>query len=161
MIGFLSLGSNLGDRKGNLERALNLLEDSPTLHPSLKIIKVSGFYETEPWGGVEQEPFYNLAVKIESTLEPLSLLRYCQRIEHLLGRERKLHWGPRVIDIDILTYHNYRINSQELTLPHPYMERREFVLAPLREIEPELVLPSGRPIQEVKGEGKVKKISFA
>ncbi|MGI6450638.1 MAG: 2-amino-4-hydroxy-6-hydroxymethyldihydropteridine diphosphokinase [Desulfitobacteriia bacterium] len=155
MTGYLSLGSNLGDRRKNLEQALSLLEN-----PVFKVLKISSFYETEPWGGVEQAPFYNLAAKIESLLEPVQLLHHCQKVEQFMGRERQLHWGPRVIDIDILTYHTYIISTPELTLPHPYLEKREFVLAPLREIEPNLILPSGKSIKTVKGEGKVQKISF-
>lgn len=156
MIGFLSLGTNLGDKKKNLDKALALLED----FSNLKIIKTSGYYETDPWGGVVQDSFLNLAAEIESDVDPWELLEYCQQVEDRMGRVRSVRWGPRIIDIDILTYHNYIINNHRLVLPHPYMEQREFVLAPLREIHPNMVLPSGKSIQEIRGEGKVKKISF-
>ncbi len=153
---YLSLGSNEGDRIENLNRALVLLNESA----DIQLLKVSGFYETEPWGLVEQEPFINMAVGISTTLEPLELLYTCQEIENKLGRKRILHWGPRTLDIDILLYHDCRIDLEQLKIPHPYMEVREFVLAPLREIAPDLMLPSGNYVRELKGEGKVKKISF-
>jgi 2-amino-4-hydroxy-6-hydroxymethyldihydropteridine diphosphokinase len=156
MIGFLSLGSNQGDKKRNLEQALEYLGDTS----DLKLKKISGFYETEPWGGVEQDSFLNLVVELESMMEPLKLLHKCQQIEEKLGRTRSVRWGPRTIDIDILIYNNKTIKTPELILPHPYLEEREFVLAPLREIEPKLLLPSGKMAWEVKGKGKVKKISF-
>lgn len=156
MTGFLSLGSNLGNRKQKLDQALVFLKHTP----GLRIIKTSSFYETEPWGGVEQDPFLNLVVEIEAVMDPSLLLQKCQEIEKKLGREKSSHWGPRSIDIDILTYNNNKVKTSELTIPHPYMEEREFVLAPLREIAPDYILPSGQSIQEVKGEGEVKKISF-
>lgn len=153
MTGFLSLGTNLGDRKNNLERALVLLEQKQLL----KIRRISSIYETEPWGGVEQDFFLNLVAEIESELSPLELLKHCQEVEKDLGRRRLVHWGPRTIDIDILTYNKYVLDSPELTLPHPHLEEREFVLAPLRELEPNYILPSGRTIQEVSGQGKVQR----
>lgn len=150
MKAYLSLGSNLGDRNANLQGAMKELEET-----GVQIAAVSQIYVTEPWGGVEQPEFWNLAVEIETTLDPLELLKICQDIELSLGRERSIHWGPRTIDIDILLYDNRVSNTPELTLPHPHMEKRAFVLSPLREIAPELTLPSGRSIQEVSGEGKV------
>jgi len=104
---------------------------------------------------MDQPLYWNQVIEVETTLEPLDLLYVCQEIEHRLGRERKVHWGPRTIDIDLLIYDNIVSESEELILPHPYLEERAFVLAPLREIAPKLVLPSGRSITEVSGEGKV------
>ncbi len=153
---YLSLGSNEGDRIKNLSQALSLLSESA----DIELLKVSGYYETEPWGPVEQEPFINMAVEIATTLEPWQFLAACQEIENKLGRKRLRHWGPRTLDIDILLYHNCRIDTEQLKIPHPYMEVRAFVLAPLQEIAPALLLPSGRSVEELKGEGKVKKISF-
>jgi 2-amino-4-hydroxy-6-hydroxymethyldihydropteridine diphosphokinase len=147
---FLGLGSNLGDRAYYLEEAISALASAAT-----KILATSRIYETEPWGVMEQPPYWNQVIWIETELEPLDLLHVCQEIEHRLGRERKVHWGPRTIDIDLLIYDNRVSKSEELILPHPYLEDRAFVLAPLREIAPELVLPSGRSISEVTGEGKV------
>lgn len=150
MKAFLGLGSNLGDRAHYLEKAVTALSS-----PVLKIEATSRIYETEPWGLLDQPLYWNLVIKIETSLEPLELLHVCQEIERQLGRERKQHWGPRTIDIDVLIYDNIVSDSEELILPHPYLEERAFVLVPLREIAPELVLPSGKSISEVSGEGKV------
>ena len=147
---FLGLGSNLGDRARYLKDAISILES-----PLIKVEDTSRIYETEPWGLMDQPLYWNQVIKVETSLEPLELLHVCQEIELRLGRERKVHWGPRTIDIDLLIYDNTVIESEELILPHPYLEERAFVLAPLREIAPELVLPSGRSITEVCGEGKV------
>ena len=147
---FLGLGSNLGDRAYYLREAISSLARS-----TIKIGKISCIYETEPWGGMDQPLYWNQVLEIETTLEPLELLHLCQEIELNLGRERKVHWGSRTIDIDLLIYDNIVSETEELRLPHPFLEMREFVLAPLREIAPNLVLPSGRPISEVSGEGKV------
>ncbi|NLL52592.1 MAG: 2-amino-4-hydroxy-6-hydroxymethyldihydropteridine diphosphokinase [Peptococcaceae bacterium] len=156
MIAYLSLGSNQGDKRKNLEMAIELLAKSL----EIKILSVSSFYETEPWGNVEQDSFLNMALKIDTTLSPLKLLHRCLEIEGILGRKREMHWGPRIIDIDILIYQDVRVDSDELTIPHPYMEQREFVLAPLREIAPELILPSGQKVKELRGQGLVQKKTF-
>lgn len=147
---FLGLGSNLGDRAHYLRTAIAAL-----VSPLIKLAATSRIYETEPWGLMDQPLYWNQVIEVETSLKPLELLHVCQEIENRLGRERKVHWGPRTIDIDLLIYDNIVDNSEELKLPHPYLEERAFVLAPLREIAPELVLPSGRSITEVSGEGKV------
>lgn len=150
MRAFLGLGSNLGDRAHYLKEAISALE-----RRLIKVEATSKIYETEPWGLMNQPLYWNQVIEIETLLEPLELLHVCQEIEHSLGRERKVHWGARTIDIDLLIYDNIVSESEELNLPHPYLEERAFVLAPLREISPELVLPSGRSITQVTGEGKV------
>lgn len=153
MRAFLGLGSNLGDRAYYLRKALEALTC-----PGIKIQAISRIYETEPWGVREQPEFWNQVAELETTLEPLELLHVCQEIESRLGRERKEHWGPRTIDIDLLIYDNRESKSEELILPHPYLEERAFVLAPLREIAPELILPSGRSIRAVSGAGIVHRL---
>ncbi|MHB1652449.1 MAG: 2-amino-4-hydroxy-6-hydroxymethyldihydropteridine diphosphokinase [Desulfitobacteriaceae bacterium] len=150
MKAFLGLGGNLGDRGHYLQSAIRMFENRVG-----EILAASQVYVSEPWGGVEQPEFWNLALEVETTLEPLELLRVCQRIEQELGRERTVHWGPRTIDIDILLCDNVVSNIPELILPHPHLEERAFVLTPLREIAPKLLLPSGRPIADVMGDGKV------
>ncbi|MGC7871597.1 2-amino-4-hydroxy-6-hydroxymethyldihydropteridine diphosphokinase [Desulfosporosinus sp. SYSU MS00001] len=150
MRAFLGLGSNLGDRGYYLSEAVSALK-----RPAIVILSLSRIYETEPWGVQEQPLYWNQVVEVDTTLPPLDLLHVCQEIEQRFGRVRKEHWGSRTIDIDLLIYDNVVSDSKELTLPHPYLEFREFVLAPLREIAPNLVLPSGRPISQVFGEGKV------
>jgi len=154
MRAFLGLGSNLGDRAHYLKEAISALAT-----PTIKIVATSRIYETEPWGVMDQPLYWNQVIAVETTLEPLDLLHVCQEIELRLGRERKVHWGSRTIDIDLLIYDNRVSASGELTLPHPYLEERSFVLAPLREIAPTLVLPSGRSIKVVYGEGKVHSLT--
>lgn len=156
MKAYLSIGTNVGDRFENLQQALSCLERTS----GVSIISVSSIYQTEPWGVIDQDHFLNVVVEIDTVLDPLLLLRACQGIENRLGRERLVYWGPRIIDIDILLYNNVKIQTKELTIPHPYMEIREFVLAPLREIDPDLILPSGRRVCDTQGEGIVKKILF-
>ncbi|HZK53791.1 MAG TPA: 2-amino-4-hydroxy-6-hydroxymethyldihydropteridine diphosphokinase [Desulfosporosinus sp.] len=150
MRAFLGLGSNLGDRANYLSQAIFALTS-----PMLKVEATSRIYETEPWGVMDQPIYWNQVLEIKTSLEPLELLHFCQEIEIRLGRERKERWGPRTIDIDLLIYDNTVSDTEELILPHPYLEERAFVLVPLREIAPQLVLPSGRSISDVSGEGKV------
>ena len=150
MKAFLGLGSNLGERGYYLREAIEGLKDL-----NIEILAESGIYETEPWGVRDQPMYWNQVIEIETALAPLELLHACQAIEQRLGRVRKEHWGSRTIDIDLLIYDNEVSNTAELTLPHPYLEKREFVLAPLREIAPNLILPSGRSVQAVRGEGRV------
>lgn len=155
MQAYLSMGSNIGDRALMLrEAAWNL-----AAHPDIRILAESSIYETEPWGLKEQPEYWNQVLEIETNLEPMALLKVCQGIENSLGRERIIRWGPRTIDIDILIYDNMISDTPELILPHPRMEERAFVLIPLREIAPGMILPSGRSIQEVNGEGQVKPIA--
>lgn len=129
----LSLGSNVGDSLENLVQAVCLLEKK-----GIRICKVSGIYVTEPIGYVEQDDFLNMAVQGETALGPQALLERCQEIEYALGRVRKIHGGPRTIDIDILLFGQTRIREDRLIIPHPKMGERAFVLVPLREIAPEI-----------------------
>jgi len=133
---FLGLGSNMGDRKKYLLQALAHLEENN----NIKIIKKSSIYETEPVGFKEQNLFLNMVIKINTDLRPWELLDYCQKIENLLGRERTVKWGPRTIDIDILIYEGFEMTTKKLTLPHPRMQERAFVLIPLKEIAPETII---------------------
>lgn len=151
MRAYLSLGSNMGDRSFLLDESCRRLKE----HPQVDILKKSSIYVTKPWGVTDQPDFWNLALEIETGLSPLELLDICQKIEHELGRVRIVRWGPRTIDIDILSYDNKEWKNERLILPHPRMEEREFVLAPLREIAPEFILASGRTASEVRGEGEV------
>ena len=127
---FLSMGSNLGDRIGYLKKALSLLSS----HPSITVSNVSSVYETDPVGYTKQNNFLNLVCRIETDLSPLSLLSYLMTIEQILHRERTIRFGPRTIDVDILTYDELVINTDELSLPHPRMRERPFVQIPLHEI---------------------------
>lgn len=144
-IAYLSLGANLGDRKAMLEAALRRLEASG----QLRVVTASSVYETEPIGYAEQPWFYNLAAEIETDLDPDELLTLTKQVERELNRTREIHWGPRTIDIDILLYDDLVTNGNQLTLPHPEMVSRRFVLEPLVEIAPDLKLPDGRRIADL------------
>jgi 2-amino-4-hydroxy-6-hydroxymethyldihydropteridine diphosphokinase len=133
----LSLGSNLGVRRENLEAALAALGQLP----ETSLTRRSRIYETEPYGVTEQPDFLNMAVEIETGLQPLELLEAIKRIEHRLGRQHTEHWGPRNIDIDIVLWGDWVLETDRLTVPHPDYRRRAFVLIPLAEIVPEAVDP--------------------
>lgn len=136
-IAYLGLGSNLGDKMHYLEEAVESLSKVP----EIRQIKKSSFYETKPWGKIDQDNFINAVCQVETTLSPLKLLKVCQKIEKDLGRERHEHWGSRTIDIDILLYGDTFLKTPLLTVPHPYMLERAFVLIPLLEIVPDMTLP--------------------
>jgi 2-amino-4-hydroxy-6-hydroxymethyldihydropteridine diphosphokinase len=140
---FVGLGSNLGDRRGRIEQALEWLAG----HPDVRLVRRSDPIETEPWGGVEQPLFLNAVAELETSLAPRDLLVELKRCEEELGRDldRGQRWGPREIDLDILLFGDLTLTSPELTIPHPHLTEREFVLRQLRELDPGLKLPgSGR-----------------
>lgn len=142
---YLSLGSNLDNREQNLRRALDLLAA-----PEIRITRVSSLYETEPRDFRDQPWFLNLVVEIETTLFPMQLLGRIRKIEKELGRQRRVAKGPRTIDIDILLFGSFVIDTPQLQVPHPRMWDRRFVLEPLAAIAPELRDPvSGRSIREM------------
>lgn len=133
---YLSLGANLGNREETLQEAVRRIGAAE----SVELTAVSSVYETEPWGKLDQPRFLNLAVAVETTLSPEALLALAQKIEKELGRVRHERWGARTIDIDILCFEGVERNTPELTLPHPYMTERAFVLVPLAEIAPALTV---------------------
>ena len=135
-IAYLSLGSNIGDREVHLKKAVARLGKIG------KIQSVSSFYETEPVEFAEQALFLNCVVAVETEIAPTDLIARVLEIERSLGRERSLKKGPRTIDIDILLYGETVMDSPELTIPHPAMAQRRFVLAPLAEIAPDLCHPA-------------------
>jgi len=132
---YLGLGSNLGDRKKNIEDAINKLETR-----QMTITKKSGIIETEPQGGPPQGKFLNAVIEAHTPLSPKELLNQTQKIERELGRVKTAMNGPRTIDIDILLYDDLAMNDPELTIPHPRMMKRGFVLTPLQQIAPNLKL---------------------
>lgn len=145
---FIALGSNMGDREGNLLRAVAAIGRLP----ATQITALSPFYDTEPVGGISQNNFLNAVMMLTSSLTPQELLQELLRIETaVFERKRDLHWGPRSIDLDILCYGNKVIdNPPELMLPHPRLHERRFVLAPFADIAPEFVHPVlGRSIREL------------
>jgi 2-amino-4-hydroxy-6-hydroxymethyldihydropteridine diphosphokinase len=133
---YLSLGSNLGDRAACIERALELLSG-----PDLKIVRRSALYETEPRDVKAQPWFLNIAAEVETRLFPRQLLARVEKIEKELGRKRIVVKGPRTIDIDILLFGRFVVNTPDLVIPHPRMHERRFVLEPLAELAPELRHP--------------------
>lgn len=135
---YLGLGSNLGDRKQNLAQALELLSQQA------EIEQVSSVYETEPVGFKEQPLFLNAVCRIATSLSPAKLLAFAKKIESALGRVPSFANAPRPIDIDILCYGNRIIKSTDLTIPHPRLTQRAFVLIPLAEIAPDLIHPESR-----------------
>ncbi|MDI3299000.1 MAG: 2-amino-4-hydroxy-6-hydroxymethyldihydropteridine diphosphokinase [Bacillota bacterium] len=141
--GFLGLGANLGDREAQLRAALDLLAGD-----DLRIEGVAGLWETEPVGLREQPWFLNTVAEVATRLEPEALLRRALAVERALGRVRTVRWGPRTIDVDLLWLEGVVRSGAELTLPHPRMAERAFVLAPLAELAPGLRLPGGRTARE-------------
>lgn len=139
---YLSLGSNLGNREETLRKAVRRLAAAD----GVKKLAVSSLYETEPWGKKEQPSFLNIAVSLQTTLTPEELLALAQAVETELGRVRHERWGPRTIDVDILLIEGVERKTPTLTLPHPYMTERAFVLVPLAEIASDLVV-MGRTVE--------------
>lgn len=131
----LGLGSNVGDRMSNLRKAITALSRIP----ETKLVRISNIYETKPVGYLEQDDFLNLNIMIETNLSPSTVLGACLGIESCLGRVRNIKDGPRKIDIDLLIYESVRMETFELTLPHPRILERAFVLKPLLDL-----YPSGR-----------------
>lgn len=133
---FIALGSNLGDRAGNILRALALMKAR-----GIKIRKVSDFIETKPYGVTDQPDFLNAVVRVETGLSPEQLVKTLLDIETTMGRVRKRHWGERNIDLDLLLYNDKVFSNEVVTVPHPDMLNRDFVLAPLAEIAAKVVHP--------------------
>jgi len=142
---YIGLGSNLGDRAGNLRKALRALAETE----GITLMECSSVYETEPVGVTDQPRFLNMVTRICCELSPHELLAQCQRIEQLLHRTPTKRWGPRTIDLDILLFGDISVSSDELTIPHPRMHERQFVLVPLAEIAADVVLATGERVGDM------------
>jgi 2-amino-4-hydroxy-6-hydroxymethyldihydropteridine diphosphokinase len=144
------LGSNLGDRLANLQRAVDLLG-----RPGLAVVKSSRVFQTDPVGGPPQPDYLNAVVEALTTLAPRALLDACLSVERDMGRERKERWGPRIIDVDVLTYGREQVNETGLQIPHPRMHERGFVLVPLLELDEDPPLAAGRSLTALRLEASV------
>ncbi len=146
MICYLGLGSNLGDRKDFINRAISRLVS----HPDIDMLKCSSIIETKAFGKIDQPDFLNCVLKIDTNLTPSELLELCLKTEKNLGRIRYENWGPRTIDIDVLLYEDKIIDQKDLTIPHPGIPKRKFVLTSLNELCPDFVHPIlGKRINEI------------
>lgn len=142
----IGLGTNLGERKKNLDNAIELLN----AHEAIIIEKVSSIYETKPVGYAKQGKFLNMVIKGKTELNPLALLDACQAIEKDLGRVDTIVNGPRIIDLDILVFNKENRQLDNLRIPHPRMHERAFVLIPLHEISPDFIIPtSGKEVADL------------
>ncbi|MFC1754874.1 2-amino-4-hydroxy-6-hydroxymethyldihydropteridine diphosphokinase [Thermoproteota archaeon] len=138
IISYLGIGSNLGDRLANIKDAMGFLDSLSSVH----IEKASPIYETPPQGGPRNQPnYFNTAIKIETTLSPLDLLNQIKIIEKRMKRKKGVRWGSRKIDLDVLFYGDFVLQSKSLSVPHSLLHKRIFVLRPLFDIEPNLIHP--------------------
>lgn len=133
---YIALGANLGDREATLMKAVAVLQE----HPAIEVLRCSDLYETDPVGYLDQPCFVNMALALRTSLDPETLLSVMLNIELRLGRERKIRFGPRTVDLDLLWIGGREMNTPALTLPHPRMMERAFVLIPLADI-----VPKGEP----------------
>ncbi len=145
MDAYLGLGSNLGDRLGNLQAAVDALN----AEDGIAVASSSRVWETDPVGGPPQPDFLNAVLRVRTALEPLAFLEACQRVEAALGRVRGVPWGPRTLDIDIELIGPRVLDEPSLTIPHPRMARRAFVVLPLLELDGDLMLPDGTRLVDI------------
>lgn len=145
---FLGLGTNLGDRLANLQRAVDVLAGTP----GVSVRRSSRIYETAPIGPAQLD-FLNAVVEVDTNLEPHALLAACAAVERALHRVRGIRWGPRTIDVDLLAYDRRVVATNELTIPHPRMHERAFVLVPLLELTEDPPLPGGRHVGDLPTDG--------
>lgn len=151
---FIGLGSNMGDRAAFLDLAIEMMDK----HPNIFVQRRSSIYETDPYGPIDQAPFLNMVIEVGTDLSPPELLKETQTIENKLDRERLIHWGPRTIDLDILIYADKIIQMDTLIIPHPEIQKRLFVLVPLKELNQNLVIPGmNQSVQELYGSFKNQK----
>ena len=142
---YLGLGSNMGDRLENLRRAVSFLRDG-----GVSPVRSSRVYETSPVGGPPQPDYLNAVIEADVEGSPQDLLRTCLEVEDAMGRIRRERWGPRVIDVDVLTFGDQEVDEPDLQVPHPRMHERGFVLIPLLELDADPPLAGGRKISTVR-----------
>lgn len=153
MLAYISIGSNLGDRLANLVGGLQVL----LANQELELTRVSSVYETAPWGKTDQPEFLNACAGFRTRLAPGELLKRCQAAEMALHRQRREHWGPRTLDVDIVLFENRQVSEPDLVIPHPRLAERAFVIIPLLELNPTVTLPDGGKVADllpgVQGQG--------
>ena len=143
----IGLGSNVGDTRANIARAIALL----TADGAVRLVARSRDYRSAPWGVLEQDWFVNAAITVATHVSARELLERCQRVENDMGRVRLQKWGPRLIDVDVLTYKDRIIDEPDLKVPHPLIAERGFVVVPLKEIAPGLMI-NGRSLDSLEAE---------
>ena len=158
---YLGLGTNQGDRQEQLKQAINLLNNTKGIH----VRQTSSIYETAPVGYLDQPPFYNMAAEIQTILPPAQLLEAFLQIEQKFHRVRKIRWGPRTMDLDLLLYEDRCIQQEDLVVPHPRMTERAFVLVPLLEIAGDIEIPGTHKtitqwMEEIPDDQKVHKLEM-
>lgn len=144
-LAYLGLGANLNNPVSQLYKAIEQLQQ----YPEVTLQACSSLYASKPMGPQDQPDYVNAVIAVETDLAPHDLLTLAQRIENESGRVRLRRWGARTLDIDILLYGDYRVQSETLSIPHPGLEQREFVLVPLTEIAPQLHLPNGKSVADL------------
>lgn len=149
---YIAFGSNVGDSKSIIEKAFILIEQN-----NMKIINKSALYETKPYGYKDQPNFINGALEIETEFNARQTLERLLAIEKELGRTREIHWGPRTLDLDVIFFNNEIYKEEDLVIPHPDMQNRDFVLKPLNDICPEYVHPeTGKSVEQMLGELRIE-----
>lgn len=156
-VAYIGLGSNMGNKKAYIQKALGQLSN----YPGIRLLRVASLYESAPWGYLDQAWFINTVAEVETNLTAEKFLNVLFDIEKNLERTREIKWGPRTVDLDILLYGQETINLPQLQVPHPRLHQRAFVLVPLAELCPEMLLPQGR-VKELAakalGEQAVRKV---
>jgi len=156
---YIGLGGNVGSEeaiRARLQSALAMLEESR----HTRVLQVSSVYRSSAWGVTDQPDFLNAVAKLETKLPPVEFLAELKQIEERLGRKTRQRWGPREIDLDILLYGNFVLQSEGLTIPHPGIRERSFVYVPLQEIAPGIQLPDGRTLVELQpAAGQLSRVS--
>lgn len=152
---FIALGSNLDNP---LQQVICAARAISTLR-NCQLDAWSPVYVSAPQGGIEQPDFMNAVVRVKTELDPFELLDALQAIERAQGREREVHWGPRTIDLDIILFADQVLHTDRLVVPHPHWENRAFVVFPLFDINPDLILPGGQTLREIKGQLAEQKLA--